>query len=161
MVNIKRCSGMSALQIIGIVIGVAVLGFIIWSMTLPGSGGGVKLANEMDAYALEYIEEHELLSDSEELVAYYDATITLNGSEAAILTTERVLYHKNDRTTSIAIEDIADIQHRQESMLGDIIEIKSKTGIPFKIEIAPFNLGESFYKALMDVWQASGAGNEV
>jgi hypothetical protein len=154
MMKLKGSSGMGVLKAIGIVLAVAIAAFIIWIFTLPEGGGGVKMANEMDAYALEYLEKHKLLNDSEQLLSYYDATLSMNGSEAAILTTERVMYHKNKRTPAVYLKDIKDIQHRYEKFYGDIIEITTNSGIPFKIEIAPFNQGESFYNALMGAWKA-------
>lgn len=135
------------------IVGVIIVGGIIWLMRSPESG--VKMANEMDSYALKYIKEHKLLNNTESLIAYYDATMSMNGSEAAILTTEHVMYHKGGTTTSIALKDIADVQHRRESLVGDIIEVKSKSGMRLKIEIAPLNQGESFYNALMDAWKTA------
>jgi len=115
--------------------------------------GGVRMSNEMDRYALDYIEKHRLLEPNEQVVAYYDVTIALDGTEAAILTTERVLYHKQGRTTAINLADIDDVQHRDEGLVGDVIEIRSRTGQRLKIEIAPMNQGESFVNALRDGWK--------
>ena len=138
---------------VAIVVAIAV-GLIIWLSTGPESG--VKMANEMDKYALEYIENHNLLNDTEELIAYYDVTISMDGSEAAILTTERVMYHKGGHTTSIDLKDIDVVRHRYE--FGDIIEVVSKSGTQLKIEIAPLNQGESFYNALMYAWNLRKTG---
>jgi hypothetical protein len=69
---------------------IAVLcGGLIWLGT--GPEGGVKLSNEMESYAVEYLERHGVLNAKESLIAYYDATISLDGTEAAILTDERVI----------------------------------------------------------------------
>lgn len=141
---------------VALLAGVVIIGFVIWIASQPE--GGVKMANEMDEYALEYIEKHKLLDDTEQLIAYYDATISLNGSEAAILTTERVIYHKAGRTTSIALAEIEDVQHHQEALIGDIIEVKGRSAERIKIEIAPLNQGRSFYEALVDAWRAGGGG---
>lgn len=153
MIKIGNSKGISVLKVIGMIIGVAVVAFFIWIMSLPEGGGGVKLANEMDEYALEYIDKHGLMNDSEQLIAYYDATISLNSSECAILTTERVIYHKNKKTSSMKLDDIMDIRHQYDKFVGDIIEIKNRNGVPFKIEVAPFNQGESFLNALTDAWE--------
>ena len=112
--------------------------------------GGVKLNNEMPAYAIEYIEKNKILDPTEKLVAYYDVTILLNSSEAAILTNRRVIYHKNNRDLSIQYTDIEDIDHRKETLGGDIFVIKSLNGEIMKIEIAPFNGGEVFKDILTD-----------
>ncbi|MFW9998467.1 MAG: PH domain-containing protein [Candidatus Odinarchaeota archaeon] len=139
--------------VMGLVCLVGFIGFMVWLATSPE--GGVTMGNEIETYALEYIAEHNLVRESEDIIAYYDATIALDGSEAAILTTERVIYHKDDRTTWIELKDIEDIQHRNEGLVGDIIEVKGQAGKRLKIEIAPFNQGESFYNALIDAWEAA------
>ena len=134
---------------VAVVVAIVIV-FIIWAASGPLSG--VLMSNEMEEYALEYIEQHNLLNDTESLIAYYDVTISMDSSEAAILTTESIMYHKDGRTVSIALKDIDDVRHRYETLIGDIIEVRSKSGMRLKIEIAPLNNGESFYNALMDAW---------
>lgn len=130
-----------------ILLGIAVMcGGVVWLASGPESG--VRLSNEMDSYATEYLQKHNILKPSESLIAYYDATITMDGTEAAILTTERVIYHKGGQSTAVELSDITDIRHRQEGLTGDIIEIDSRSGVPMKIEIAPLNQGETFLNAL-------------
>ena len=128
----------------------AVVGGIVYLGSLPQSG--VKLTNEMDEYALEYIQEHRLLRPGEELLAYYDATIRMTGEEAALLTDRRVLYHKDGRTTAFALDSVESVDHRYESMTGDVIEVRDASGRALKITIAPANLGESFVTALERAW---------
>jgi len=128
-------------------------GGVVWLSS--GNEGGVRLSNEMEDYATQYLEEHEILNPSESLIAYFDVTILLDGTEAAILTTERVIYHKNGQSTAVALSDITDIRHRYESLFGDIIEIDSASGVPMKIEIAPLNQGETFLNALQNAWERS------
>lgn len=140
------CSGFLGICIILIV------GVIIWLAS--GPEGGVKLANDMDKYAVEYIEEHNILDVDEKLVAYYDVTIRMKGTEAAILTDKRVIYHIHGQNSYIKIEDIIDITHRTETLIGDIIEIYSTTGESMKIEIAPLNQGQTFLSALMRLWES-------
>ena len=123
----------------------------IWLFT--GPEGGVRLPNDMEEYALKYLDAHKILNDSEELLAYYDITVSCDGSEAAILTTKRVIYHKNGKNDSIDIDRIEDIRHRQEALIGDIFEITAASGKTMKIEIAPLNQGETFKNVLMDAWQ--------
>ena len=141
--------GIAAFLFVAVVVGV-----IIWLASGPESG--VKMANEMDKYALDYLESHKMLNGTEKLIAYYDATMKMNGTEAAILTTERVLYHKNGMTTSIPLRDIVDVKHSRDTFVGDTIVVIDKQGMRMKIEIAPLNDGELFYNALMDSWKVSG-----
>ena len=128
-------------------------GGMVW--VLSGHEGRVRLSNEMEDYAALYLEEHQILNSSESLIAYYDVTLTLDGTEAAIITTENVIYHNGGTSTSIPLSDITDIRHRNETMMGDIIEIDSRSGIPMKIEIAPLNRGETFLNVLRDAWERS------
>lgn len=126
---------------------------VIW--IISGPEGGVRLSNEMEEYALKYLKHNEILNGSETLIAYYDATIDLDGTEATILTNERVIYHKNGRTDSIDLADIDDIKYRKEGLIGDVFEIFATSGKSMKIEIALFNQGETFKTALMKAWEKS------
>lgn len=134
------CGSIVMVAVIGIV------GCVIWLSSGPGSG--VKLGNEMDQYALDYLEEHDLLDEGEVVKAYYDATISMDGAEAAILTDRRVLYHRQGSTIEVALEDIVEVDHRDEGLVGDVIEIVDGRGDALRIEIAPLNDGVAFLRAL-------------
>jgi hypothetical protein len=140
--------GCGSLAFLGLAL---VVGLGVWLFSGPESG--VKLGNEMDLYALDYLSEHEILEPGEEILAYYDATMSMDGTEAAILTSERVLYHKAGRTASIPIQEIEDIRHRKEPLVGDVIEVQAVSGEVMKIEIAPLNLGETFLNVLKTTWK--------
>ena len=146
-ISLLGCGG---LLLIGIL---AVVGIFAWLAS--GPNGGVKLRNEMEAYATQYLEKHKVLEPQEEVVAYYDETISMDGTEAAILTNKRVVYHKDGKSQSISIGEISNITHRYESLVGDVIEVTGKTGDVIKIEIAPMNQGETFKNVLMDRWEKS------
>lgn len=142
----------------GVVAGVACLAaavFFVWLAMTPEAG--VKLANEVDSYAIDYLKKHGMLGEGEEVLAYYDATLSMNGTEAAILTDLRVMYHREGRTTSISLDEIEGIEHRKEGLVGDIIEIRGPGGKMMKIEIAPLNQGESFLVALQAAREARRA----
>ncbi len=140
--------GALALLAVGII---ALLGWWLFS----GPASGVKLGNEMDPYALECLAEHQLLDAGEEVLAYYDATMAMNGTEAAILTKQRILYHKRGRTTSFRLADARDVRHRNETLIGDVIEVEDSSGELLKIEIGPLNQGETFLNALRSAWRNS------
>jgi hypothetical protein len=124
---------------------------IAWLLSTPESG--VKMANEMQSYALEYLAKHKILNQAERIVAYYDETISMDGTEAAILTTERLIYHKDGRNTAMPLSEILDVRHHYETLNGDIIEVIGVRGDRMKIEIAPLNGGEAFVRALNDARQ--------
>ena len=132
---------------------VLMCGGVVWLVS--GPKGSVRLSNDMEPYATQYLEEHQILNSSESLIAYYDVTMSLDGTEAALVTTERVIYHKGGKSTAVPLEDITDIRHRYEAWMGDIIEIQSQSAVPMKIEIAPLNQGETFLNALRDAWEKS------
>lgn len=142
------CLVSGALVTIGVILGV-----LVWLITSPE--GGVRLSNQVEQYAVEYIQEHQLLEADETILAYYDITISLNGSEAAILTDKRILYHSKGGSTSIGLTEIADVQHRYDKFIGDIIVVTADSGQAMKIVIAPANNGSLFHTSLINAWQAA------
>jgi len=145
--------GCGALLVIAL-IGIVAMGTWLFS----GPETGVKLGNEMDSYALEYLDKNHILKPDEELVAYYDTTLDMDGTEAAILTTKRVIYHKNRGNYEIDLLDIDDIRHKKITLIGDVIEIQSTSGKSMKIEIAPLNGGDTFLSSLRSGWEKAKAG---
>ena len=89
----------------------------------------------------------------EKLVAYYDVTLNMKGTEAAILTDRRVIYHKDGRTTAIQLADIKEVRPSKGAMGVLILEIESGSGELMKIEIAALNNGEIFKSALLRGWE--------
>ena len=77
---IKNLPGCGIVAAIVVVVFVAVC---IWLSS--GKESGVHFANEIDQYALDYIRDHQILIHGEVLIAYYDETIQMDGTEAAIL----------------------------------------------------------------------------
>ena len=134
------CGSMVLVAVIGMV------GCVVWLGSGPESG--VKFGNEMDQYALDYLHEHGLLDEGEVVRAYYDATVSMDGTEAAILTNRRVLYHRKGSTIEMAIEEIVEVDFRDEGLVGDVIEIVDSRGEALRIEIAPLNDGAAFFRAL-------------
>ncbi|MEO6420483.1 MAG: hypothetical protein ABIP39_13790 [Polyangiaceae bacterium] len=122
-------------------------------------GGGVKAANEMPAYALKSVEDHKLIEAGERLVLYYDVTVGADASEAVILTTERLVYFKDPRTTAIPLASIREIRTHNETLEGDVVEAQADSGELIKFAIAPFNGGPSFISALDAGWKKKRAAD--
>ena len=120
------------------------------ALLITAPEGGVRMGNEMDAYAVRYIDEHELLEPGEEVVAYYDATLEMSGKEAAILTDRRVMYHKNGRTDAIFLDQITRLRHTQDGLTGDVITVQAGRK-RMKIEIAVLNNGDVFWDTLVSM----------
>ena len=121
-------------------------GLIAWVATLPE--GGVRTANNMEQYALDYIADKGLLNPDESIIAYYDVTIGMNGTEAAILTDQRLIYHAPSGDIVFQLDEIDTYDHRNEPFIGDIIDVYAKDGRMMAIEIAPLNDGQRFLNAL-------------
>lgn len=136
---------------LGIPVG-ALLVLFTGVMIFFGSGpeGGVRVGSNMESYALEYLKEGDLLESDEKVVAYYDATVNLSGSEAVILTDNRVIYHKDNTNSVIPLSQIERIEHEEQALVGDVIQVFSKSGDVMVIEIAPLNNGKLFLSALQN-----------
>ena len=113
---------------------------------------GVRLSNEVPPSAIDYMNAHKVLEPGESIVAYYDSTMSMDATEGALLTTTRLVTYTGSRVTAMQIRDIAEVNYRQEGLMGDIIEVESDTGTRMKIEIAAANQGESFKDALVSRW---------
>ena len=111
--------------------------------------GGVRVSNNMEKYASEYINNKRLLNEGEKIIAYYDYTISCDGTEAAILTNKRLIYHNQQTTnTSINLNDITDIKYTIDSLIGYSIEVYSNDGNVLMIQIAPLQNGDTFLRLL-------------
>lgn len=137
----------------GIGLSIIVLTVVAFIWLSMGPESGVKLGNEMDEYAIKHISDNKLLMPNEELIAYYDVTISMDGSESAIITNMRIIYFKNGKTTYFDLDNIRNIDHRYGNFTGDIIEVEDTVGRYMKIEIAPLNQGETFLKVLRNNWE--------
>ena len=115
---------------------------------------GVRAANEVPARVMQRLEEQKALQPGETIIVYYDATIGGDMSEVAMVTSERLVYHNDGRTTAMRLADITDVRHHEESLTGDVIEATSDTGATMKIEIAPMNGGDFFLRSLKSAWKA-------
>jgi hypothetical protein len=115
-----------------------------------GAEGGVRYSNNMEQYALDYIEQHGMLAPGERIVAYYDVTLTLDATESAMLTDRRLVYHRAGTTTAMALADIVDVHLSDDALIGDILDVTGRDGSVMHIEIAPLNGGAGFIRALED-----------
>ena len=130
----------------GVPILVLLIGGLIWLGSYPD--GGVMLSNEMDKHARKNLESLHVLVPEEELIAYYDPSISQDGAEAAILTTRRIIYHKDAGNETINLADIEDVNFKKGTLASDVIEIHPSSGKTMRIEIEALNQGASFISAL-------------
>ena len=110
---------------------------------------GVLFSNQISETQREYIKKNKILNQTETILAYYDVTLLSDNSESAILTNERVIYHRPNKNYSFLYKDIKDVDHKTQMLVGDIIIIENFSGEHIKIEIAPLNDGELFLELLL------------
>jgi hypothetical protein len=151
--------GMSRTAIILIVVACLFVatcaGGVVALLAVSGSAeGGVRYANNMEAYATSRLSKDKVLEPGEKVQAYYDVTIALDGSEAALVTDRRVVYTRGTNVTSIPIGDITSVQRGDGAAGGDLFTVVGKDGTRIVIEIAPFNGGDGFYSTLESVRSA-------
>jgi len=118
------------------------------SCTFLDKEGTVRVGSNMEAYALEYLENHEILYPDEKILAYYDYTISLDGTTAAILTDTRLIYHNQETTTTyFFLDEITKIDHYEKSIEGLFIEAWKGDEL-MMIEIAYWQGGDIFLNIL-------------
>ena len=121
---------------------------ILNSCTWLDKEGTVRVGSNMEAYALEYLENHEILYSEEKILAYYDYTISLDGTTSAILTETRLIYHNQEtRTTYFSLDEITKIDHYTKSVEGLFIEVWKGDEL-MMIEISHWQDGDIFLNIL-------------
>ena len=131
-----------------------ILPFVLYALLILNSctwldkEGTVRVGSNMEAYALEYLENHEILYPEEKILAYYDYTISLDGTTAAILTETRLIYHNQETTTTyFSLDEITKIDHYEKSLEGLFIEVWKGDEL-MMIEIAHWQGGDIFLNVL-------------
>ncbi len=128
------------------------IGSYLWFVNSLGGEGGVRLQNNFEQYALDYIEANKILDSDETMLAYYDGTITLTGEELIILTDKRIIDRQNGQISAMYLKEIEDIQHSYDNMQGDIFVVKGKSGETMRFEIDIYNGGDLFLQIFTDTW---------
>jgi hypothetical protein len=108
---------------------------------------GVCLPDQVDEIAWGFIKDKGLLEDGEDLRAYYDNSVSLDGSDIAIVTDRHVLTHRNGTTSQIPLSEISSIE-RVDDVVGEAIEVGASGGRMVRVPIAPLNGIDTFEKVL-------------
>lgn len=122
---------------------------------------GVAVGAQVPDRIVKDLQRSGVLGRDEEILAYYDHTLTLDNSEVSIVTTERVVYAKRKKVTSIPLADVADVRMRTVPLNGDLLHIKSSAGKRLTIQIAPLNDGPLFAEILEEAWRAKKEGAAI
>lgn len=113
---------------------------------------GTVLPNQLSSGTLSYLENNGLLDSGENIRVYYDYTISMDDSESAWVSDQRVAYHSAPNTTYMLLSDIASVDSREEGLMGTMIDVRSESGELMHIEIAPLNGGDTFVSELEYAW---------
>ena len=107
--------------------------------------GGVLTYNQLPASVIEFFDKTDIL-ENEQIIAYYDVTISLDNSESAILTNKNLIYYKYGRVERFPLSSIVSIE--EEECFGICIIASTRNNRVMKIEIAPLNGGDIFLELL-------------
>ena len=107
--------------------------------------GGVLTYNQLPASVIEFFDKTDIL-ENEQIIAYYDVTISLDNSESAILTNKNLIYYKYGRVERFPLSSIVSIE--EEECFGICIIASTRNNRVMKIEIAPLNGGDIFLDLL-------------
>ena len=118
--------------------------FLISSCDLENPGG-VLTYNQLPASVIEFFDKTDIL-ENEQIIAYYDVTISLDNSESAILTNKNLIYYKYGRVERFPLSSIVSIE--EEECFGICIIASTRNNRVMKIEIAPLNGGDIFLELL-------------
>ncbi len=121
-------------------------GCVAYLQSLPETG--VLAANELSQEHLAHIRAHVTLGEGEEVVTYSDATMSGDGTTAALLTTKRLLTWSPEVKAELPLDEIKQIDHSNAPLEGDVIDVTSNSGKLVRVEVAPLNNGERFVAAL-------------
>lgn len=119
--------------------------FFLWAASLPESG--VIAGNQLEDSHRASVNKRVPLETGEEIAAYYDTTLKVDGSEVAVLTTKRLVYWKGTTVTTMRHDEIVRLT-REDLMGTDIVTALTADGRLIRVELAPLNDGQVFIDAL-------------
>lgn len=108
---------------------------------------GVCLPDQVDEVAWGYIHGEGLLETDEQLRAYYDNSVSLDGSDMALVTDRHVITHRNGSTTRLSLSEVTSIE-RVDDVIGEAIEVSAVGGRMVRVPVAPLNGIDTFEKVL-------------
>ena len=117
--------------------------------------GGVQTENNIERYATKYIRDHSLITPDEQLIAYYDETLDLDGTSAYIVTNKRVVHHRPSGTVSLDLAKVTDIRRMDQGVMGDQFTVEHEDGRIMTLEVAPANGSELMDQSLKAAWRAA------
>ena len=118
---------------------------------------GTLAGAQLNQETTDYLNNNGILQPGENVIVYYDVTISGNDEQSCIVTNQRVVFHNSPKTTGIALADITAIEAKDEALSGKVITVRGGAGELLKLEIAPLNGGDFFLAELQNAAAAAGA----
>jgi hypothetical protein len=115
---------------------------------------GVLLPNQMDDITNGQLAEAGLLEAGEELRAWYDNTVSLDGTELYVVTDRRLVSHIGGNTTALPLAEIESVE-RVDDVLGEAILVTASGGRLMKVPIPPLNGIDTFERVLTGAMAAA------
>ena len=108
----------------------------------------VSTGNQVSSELKTYLNKSGILED-ENIVVYWDPTLSNNANELAILTNKNIIHYKNEYVDKIPLSQIESITHKKNfGSLVIVITPKARSLKKMEIEIPPFNNSKLFLKKL-------------
>lgn len=114
---------------------------------------GVCLPDQIDETSWSHIRAQIPLEDGETVRVFYDASITLDGTDMSLVTDRRVITHRNGITTALSLSEVTRIG-RVDDVIGEAIEVGAAGGRMVRVPIAPLN-GIDTFEAVLRSAQAA------
>ena len=112
------------------------------------SPSGVSTGNQVSSSLKTYLNKSGILED-ENIVVYWDPTLSNNANELAILTNKNIIYYYKEYVNKIPLSQIKSITHKKKNLGVEIvITPKTKNLKKLLIEIPPFNNSKLFLEKL-------------
>jgi len=108
----------------------------------------VSTGNQVSSELKTYLNKSGILED-ENIVVYWDPTLSNNANELAILTNKNIIYYYKEYVNKIPLSQIKSITHKKKNLaLVIVITPKTKNLKELLIEIPPFNNSKLFLEKL-------------
>ncbi len=131
-------------------VGLAVIIFIVWAMTLPDPGA--KPGSHLSAETIEYLETNGLIEPGKEVIFFYDHSLNMNNSELCFFTDDKIVYYFEGKTQNEIMWDaVTDIEFRDE-FFSTVISVSAEGKKFLRCEITQG--GPDFQFAVESKWES-------
>jgi hypothetical protein len=146
---ILACLGIAAGSIL--ILCLIAVGGVVWVANLPDCS--VMLGYEIPEDTLKTLHAREPIRPDETILAYYDDSISCDGSDSSIVTNTRLIRRVNSSIVVLPLIEITDVEYFDGGGGGETIIVSASGGRTVRVEIAPWNGGAAFHSTLHNAWR--------